>query len=1079
MLTFSRKAADELRERIARPARGRGRRRGAPVPAGGAPSAWTFHAWCLALLQAYAEQRGCTQAAQRRRSGWAGSASCCSRALPRARAPPAGPTSLQPALTTARDGAGGRRRCSTAPASGASSPTCCAGWAARRAGPPGSPRRTSSRSTGPCWPSAGEMDYGELVRAALALLEDPEVLAEEVRQRYRAVFVDEYQDTDPAQEELLQRLAGGGATWSASATPTRASTASGAPTSAASSSFPRRFPTVSGADAPVLTLRTSRRAGTVLLAASRAVAARVPAPGLPVAGCAEHRGLRCRRGHHRRRGGGAVVRRPSPTRPPSIADLLRRAHLEDGVPWSEMAVLVRSGRRSLPLLRRALGAAGVPLAAAADELPVARDPAVEPLLWALRGGRPARRPHRGAGAGAADRSAGARRGRRRCGGSGGCCGGRPGGPGGGRGQAGSPALPRPSVGAAAGWRSPSRLGRWALPESEARLLLRLHELLGRARAVLADGGGAEEALWALWEGSGTGPAAAARRPLAAGARGRAADRDLDAVVALFEPSRASRSGVPRAGVTALLAELEAQEIPSRSREEGTLADGDAVRMLTAHRSKGLEWRARRRGRGAGGRLARPAAARLACWRRTGSARTGLRAGDRGRRPCSPRSVGCSTSPSPAPGSGWWSPRSSSRRGGRRAALAVPRRARRRTVPAQPPVARRCCSRCRRWSGGCAGCATEPRSSGGPAGRAAAAGLRAELAADRSTTRSRRRSRGRTRDGWWGLREWTPGAVPVRDPDAPLRASASMVRGVRALPAGVVPGARGPRRHAVERVAGVRARCCTCWPGWSPTGAVEPTPRRCSPGSTRSGPRSASRRPGSGVQEREAAEQALRRLLAAPRGRPAGGRRGGAVRACEVGTTCCCAARWTGSSSTSRAGRWSWTSRPGATAATARPTPPPTCSSGSTSSPSAGRPRGAGPAERTAGGASWSTCGAAPRRAAHDRAAQAAAAPPSRPRRRPRRPRSALAAHRRRGPRRGVPRPAERRLRAVRLPALLPGPGRAAPRCCREPALHPDPGGPLPARPARPPVHARAARRGHRAAGARSSWSPGPGRARRR
>ena len=41
-----------------------------------------------------------------------------------------------------------------------------------------------------------------------------------------------------------------------------------------------------------------------------------------------------------------------------VADLLRRAHLEDEVPWSQMAVLVRSGRASIPALRRNLVAAG-------------------------------------------------------------------------------------------------------------------------------------------------------------------------------------------------------------------------------------------------------------------------------------------------------------------------------------------------------------------------------------------------------------------------------------------------------------------------------------------------------------------------------------------------------------------------------------------------------------------------------------------------------------------------------------------------------------------------------------------------
>ena len=68
----------------------------------------------------------------------------------------------------------------------------------------------------------------------------------------------------------------------------------------------------------------------------------------------------------------------------AIADALRREHLERDTPWGRMAVLVRSGVRSIPLLRRVLSAAGVPVEVAGDELPLAREPAVAPLLLALR-----------------------------------------------------------------------------------------------------------------------------------------------------------------------------------------------------------------------------------------------------------------------------------------------------------------------------------------------------------------------------------------------------------------------------------------------------------------------------------------------------------------------------------------------------------------------------------------------------------------------------------------------------------------------------------------------------------------------
>ena len=52
-------------------------------------------------------------------------------------------------------------------------------------------------------------DYAEIIRIAGALLRRGAVRARE-REAYDVVFVDEYQDTDPAQEELLIQLAGDG-----------------------------------------------------------------------------------------------------------------------------------------------------------------------------------------------------------------------------------------------------------------------------------------------------------------------------------------------------------------------------------------------------------------------------------------------------------------------------------------------------------------------------------------------------------------------------------------------------------------------------------------------------------------------------------------------------------------------------------------------------------------------------------------------------------------------------------------------------------------------------------------------------
>ncbi len=51
----------------------------------------------------------------------------------------------------------------------------------------------------------GVLDYNDLEHKALALLKDKEI-AEETQKKYRYVFVDEYQDVNPVQEEIISRL---------------------------------------------------------------------------------------------------------------------------------------------------------------------------------------------------------------------------------------------------------------------------------------------------------------------------------------------------------------------------------------------------------------------------------------------------------------------------------------------------------------------------------------------------------------------------------------------------------------------------------------------------------------------------------------------------------------------------------------------------------------------------------------------------------------------------------------------------------------------------------------------------------
>lgn len=226
-------------------------------------------------------------------------------------------------------------------------------------------------------------DPAELIRAALdALVTDPELLARE-RGRRRRVFVDEYQDLDPAQEELLRMLAGGADELVAVGDPDQSIYAFRGSDPYAIRRFPDVFAPASGAPVPVVALGVSRRSGTALLECTRRVAARLPGPNA-------HRALRPVPGMPPGKVEVHVLRTPG-EEAAYVAHRLRAAHLLDGVPWREMAVIVRSTERHLPALRRALAVAGVPSSVAGDEMPLVQQPAVAPFLrllecalWGLR-----------------------------------------------------------------------------------------------------------------------------------------------------------------------------------------------------------------------------------------------------------------------------------------------------------------------------------------------------------------------------------------------------------------------------------------------------------------------------------------------------------------------------------------------------------------------------------------------------------------------------------------------------------------------------------------------------------------------
>jgi RecB family exonuclease len=137
--------------------------------------------------------------------------------------------------------------------------------------------------------------------------------------------------------------------------------------------------------------------------------------------------------------------------------------------------------------------------------------------------------------------------------------------------------------------------RWAVP---AQTLARLIAIA--RKAATAPGATAEQVLWEVWRASGLAERwyalstrGAPVEPGGEGGRARqwraeAADRDLDAIVVLFDAAARFVDRLPGARTEVFLDHVLGQDLPADSIAPS--ADrGEAVRLLTAHAAKGLEW----------------------------------------------------------------------------------------------------------------------------------------------------------------------------------------------------------------------------------------------------------------------------------------------------------------------------------------------------------------------------------------------------------------------------------------------------------------------------------------------------------
>lgn len=410
---------------------------------------------------------------------------------------------------------------------------------------------------------------GIITAARMILLEDPELLAQE-RGRLELICVDDVQESTPAVLELLAVLGQGRDVIATAAPDVVVQGFRGA--------RPELVPSlrVLLGTLTELSLTTSHRLPPGIADAWQGIAQRISAvPG----GQASRRLVAPRAGANEDSAVAPVaeshILHSALHELRYLAHRIQDARLLGGVDYGQMAVIVRSGGR-LEQIQRFLSGQGIPVKVPVAETAVRDEAAVRPLLTAFR---VALRPEELTAETAVElltsRIGGAtalelRRLRQ--------------------------ALRQLELSAGGGRASdallvealevPGTLDALGVEASAAR---RVARMIARGRTAAGEPGAtAETVLWALWDAAGL-----SKRwyglAISGGPLGLRADRDLDALMALFHTAERYVDRLPGASPAQFLDYLTEQELPMDTLAPRAQAE-DAVELLTPASAAGREWR---------------------------------------------------------------------------------------------------------------------------------------------------------------------------------------------------------------------------------------------------------------------------------------------------------------------------------------------------------------------------------------------------------------------------------------------------------------------------------------------------------
>jgi superfamily I DNA/RNA helicase/RecB family exonuclease len=410
------------------------------------------------------------------------------------------------------------------------------------------------------------IDPSELINVAIAYLQKNEKLRAQLQARFVTIMVDEFQESDPAQRKLLDLLSGPDLLIAYDA-----DSSVGRFRGADPDGLKQVVDSYLDKGATQILLQNSYRARPEIFEIGQKVTSQFRAP-------ASARNRTCTYGAKPALDNPFTTARLNSQSEEAqyIAYLFKRAHLMHGIPYSQMAVILRSAGTQASALRRAFAQVSIPVAGDLEAL--STNPAIAPFILIARvaaGDQPLNLD-------TCERLLLAEFG-------------------------GSDSISlrriRTALLAARDDATDTRGGTQLLIDAidkgefnieESAALTRVHELLLAARKVLTKKDARpEDLLWAIWDNAKTSDnekLSTAWRNIAlrGGNRGAAADRDLDAVIQLFDSAQRFSERFPYSKPSAFLDELSRESIVG----DIITAQGvrpDVVEILTVHSAKGRQW----------------------------------------------------------------------------------------------------------------------------------------------------------------------------------------------------------------------------------------------------------------------------------------------------------------------------------------------------------------------------------------------------------------------------------------------------------------------------------------------------------